>query len=61
MAIPRKEWLAKLATHIADKLGRTWVKTHGRTMTLHGEDVNDAHAAGPLHAHELTSWACRHS
>lgn len=48
MVIPRKEWQTKLTTHIADKLGRTWVKTHGRTMTLHGDDVNDAHAAETL-------------
>ena len=48
MVIPRKEWQTKLATHIADELGRAWVKTHGRTMTLHGDDVNDAHAAETL-------------
>ena len=48
MVIPRKEWQTKLATHIADELGRAQVKTHGRTMTLHGDDVNDAHAAGTL-------------
>lgn len=41
---------AKLAVMLAEVCGSAWVKSHGRFVTLHGQDVNDRHHAGTLSA-----------
>jgi hypothetical protein len=41
---------AKLATALAEHMGRAWLRAHGRAVTLPDGDVNDGHRAGTLAA-----------